>query len=134
MESWNPNAYDQLFESVSTARLLEAAEVVADTARQKLKSQIGKGFKTGINRPIYRRGIYKGQPWTKREFGSLLKSIRVTQKLSKSGHVLWKRKNVRVYAGNYYAYYAQIFEFSNPFMRPALAQSMVRVNTIIGVK
>jgi hypothetical protein len=42
--------------------------------------------------------------------------------------------NIRVYAGNYLAYYADIFEFYTPFMRPAFNESMNEVKSICGVE
>jgi len=134
LESWNPSAFDQDFENVAIERLVKAANIVRATAKRKLSAKIGKGETTGISRPIYKTGRYAGQAWTKRDFGELMKSIRVTQKKSKYGKVLWKKRNVRVYVGNYLAYYADIFEFSKPFMRPALMESLPMIKTLIGVK
>lgn len=128
VENWNPNAMDQSFEDVAIERLLEAAEVVAETARRKCP--VGT-----ISRPMYKKGPYAGQPWTARDAGQLKKSIRVTQKKSKLGKPLMRKRNVRVYAGNTLAYYASIVEHSGkPFMRNALAESIQRVRYIIGVK
>ena len=134
VESWNPNLMDETFENVAIERLVEAAEVVATSARQKLKGQIGQGVTTGISRPVYKKGAYKGRPWTKRDFGALLKSIRVTQKKTAHGTIIWKKRNVRVYCGNFLVYYARIFEFFKPFIRPALIQSISQIRSIIGVR
>ena len=127
VENWNPNKMDQTFENVAVSRLLEAAEVVADTARSKCP--VGT-----ISRPIYKTGPYAGQPWTARDAGQLKKSVRVVQKKTKSGKALSKKRNVRVYAGHFLAYYASIVEYSRPFLRPALASSMSQVKSIIGAK
>jgi hypothetical protein len=132
LENWNPNAFDETFDDVAKERLEEAAELIAGATRQNLRSLIGAGKTTGISRPVYRKGPYAGQPWTAREFGQLLKSVRVTKKQDKWGHEMWRRKNIRVYCGNYLAYYARIFEFSKPFMRPAFYGKLSEVKTIIG--
>jgi hypothetical protein len=127
IENWNPNAYDETFEKIAIERLIEAAEVVADTARSKCPEGT-------VSRPIAKRGMYAGQPWTSRDGGRLKKSIRVVQKKSKSGKPLSAKRNVRVYAGHYLAYYAQIVEFFRPYLRPALTQSISQVKTILGVR
>jgi len=112
-------------------RLVEAAEVVASAARQKCP--VGT-----ISRPMYKTGPYAGQPWTARDAGQLKKSIRVTRKKTKSGKSFSKKRDVRIYAGSLgevnLAFYAPIVEHSKPFMRPALAQSIPAIKTIIGVK
>lgn len=83
---------------------------------------------------MYRRGPYAGQPWTARDAGQLKKSIRVTQKKLKGGRAAWKSKDVRIYAGHYLAWYANIVEHSKPFMRPAVAASLSTVKSILGVR
>ncbi len=118
---------DETFENVAIERLVEAAEVVATHARQKCP--VGT-----ISRPIYKKGRYAGQPWTARDAGQLKKSIRVVRKKTKSGKAFSRKRDVRVYAGHFLAYYASIVEFSKPFMRPALAQSIPEIKSIIGVK
>lgn len=128
VEGFNPNKFDETFENVAVERLVEAAEVVAEKARQKCP--VGT-----VSRPIYKTGPYAGQNWTARDAGRLKKSIRVTQRKSKSGKPLTKKKNVRVYGGNYLAYYAKIVEFNQrAFLRPALNGSISEIRSIIGVK
>ena len=127
VENWNPSVMDQTFEDVAIDRLVEAGEVVAVAARRRCP--VGT-----VSRPMYRRGPYAGQPWTARDAGQLRNSIRVTQKLSKGGKPLARKRNVRVYAGHFLAYYARIVEHSKPFMRPALAQSILEIRSIIGVR
>lgn len=134
VENFNPNVADQTFEDVSMARLLDAAYVLKDNTARHLRGQIGRGKTTGINRPVYKSGDYAGKAWTAREFGQMLKSVRVTRKTSKTGKPLSKRRNIRVYCGHYLAFYADIFEYRNPFMRPALTQSVPNIKTIIGAK
>lgn len=134
VENWNPNAMDQTFEDVSIERLMAGANVLRATVKRRLTAEIGKGVTTGISRPVYKKGDAAGKPWTMRQFGTLLKSVRVTQKKSKSGKLLWKKRNVRVYVGHYLAYYADIFEYSRPFMRPALIESLPMIQVAIGVK
>lgn len=128
VENWNPNVMDETFENVAIKRLVEAAEVVKHSAKQKCP--VGT-----ISRPIYKTGRYAGQKWTARDAGQLKKSIRVVQKKSKSGKPLTKKKNIRVYAGNYLAYYAKIVEFNGkPFLRNALNGSIPEIKNIIGAK
>jgi len=126
VESFNPNRIDATFDYVATERLVKAAKVVAAAVRRKCP--VGT-----ISRPIYRSGPYAGQPWTSTDAGRLRKSVRVVQKRSKTGR-LSKKKSVRVYAGTYLAYYANIVEFSRPFMRPALAETLHMVKSMIGAK
>ena len=127
VEYFNPNKFDQEFENVAIERLVEAAEVVAGAARQKCP--VGT-----ISRPMYKTGKYAGQPWTARDAGQLKKSIRVIRKRTKSGKAFSKKRDVRIYAGHYLAYYASIVEFSHPFLRPAVASSLSEVKQIIGAK
>jgi len=130
--NWNPNAINKTLENVTTKRLLKAAKVVAAATKKNLAASIGSGETTGINRPVYRSGDYAGQYWTAREAGMLLSSVRVVQKKSKTGKLMWKRKNVRIYAGHKKAFYAEIYEFYKPFMRPALASTQDMVLQMIG--
>ena len=116
---------DETFENVAIERLLEAAEVVADAARRNCP--VGT-----ISRPIYKRGPYAGQNWTARDAGMLRRSIRVVRKKTPSGKAFSRKRDVRVYAGHYLAYYAAIVEHSRPFMRPALAQSEGEIKSILG--
>jgi len=127
IERWDPNKFDQAFENIAIERLVEAAEVVASAARRKCK--VGT-----ISRPMYKTGDYPGVPWTARKPGQLKKSIRVVRKKTKSGRAFSKKRNVRVYAGNFLAYYADIVEFHDPFMRPALSATLGKVKAIIGAK
>ena len=134
VEHWNPNVADETFENVAIERLVAAAEILAGVTKQKLKAHIGTGKTTGINRPIYKTGPYAGKEWTKRNFGELLKSVRVVRKKTKSGKAFSRKRNVRVYCGHYLAYYARIFEYSKPFMRPALTQSIAAMRAAIGAR
>lgn len=118
---------DETFEHVAIERLVEAAEVVAAAAR--------RGCPVGtVSRPMYRRGAYAGQPWTARDAGQLRKSIRVVTRKTKSGKALTKKRNVRIYAGHYLAYYARIVEHSRPFMRSALNGSIPAIRSIVGAR
>lgn len=126
VEDWNPNKMDETFETVAMDRLVEAAEVVANLARSKVP--VGK-----VSRPMYKTGVYAGQPWTARDGGSLKRSIRVTRKFTPSGR-LTKKRNIRVYAGNYFAYYARIVEHNRPFLRTAFAQAKPQIKALVGAK
>lgn len=128
VESWNPNAMDETFENVAIERLVVAANVVANKARANCP--VGT-----ISRPIYARGLYAGKPWTARDAGQLRRSIRVVLKKGKSGKALTRKRNVRVYAGHYLAYYAKIVEYvGRPFLRTGLFGSLGEVKNIIGAK
>jgi len=128
VEAWNPNAMDETFENVAIERLVEAAEYVADSARRSCP--VGT-----VTRPIYKRGPYAGKEWTSRDGGRLQKSIRVVRLKTKSGKAFSKKRDVRVYAGHYLAYYAKIVEFGGrAFMRPALNSSIPQIREIVGAK
>lgn len=127
IESFNPNKFDKEFENVAIERLVGAAKVVASAARRRCP--VGT-----TTRPIYKSGPYAGQSWTARDAGQLKKSIRVVRKKTKSGKAFSKKRNVRIYVGNFLAYYASIVEHSKPFMRPGFESSMGEVKQIIGVK
>ena len=134
VEYWNPNQYDQTFENITVDRLVKAAKVVRASTKKRLSSELGKGKTTGINRPVYMTGDKAGEPYTAREFGQMMSSIRLVQKRTKVRKALSKKKNIRIYAGHYLAFYANIFEFYRPFMRPAFEQSVPMIKTLIGAK
>jgi hypothetical protein len=140
IESWNPNAGGAEFSKVSVDRLVKAAKVIRAATKRRLTQEIGKGWskkhpvQTRINRPIYKSGPYAGAAWTARQFGQSLDSIRVVQQKTPVTKKISKRKNVRIYAGHYLAFYADIFEFYRPFMRPAFEESIPMVKTLIGAK
>lgn len=125
LEDWNPTQYDQLFEDVAMFRMEQAANII----KRKAKRNCPKGT---VSRPIYKSGPYAGMPWTARDAGQLSKSIRVTRKLTPKTKALSKKRNVRVYAGHYLAYYSAIVEFYTPYMRPAWYTSLPRVKRMIG--
>lgn len=126
VEGWNPEMYDEVFERATMDRLVEAAEVVAASARRNCP--VGT-----LSRPMYKRGPYAGKEWTARDAGALKKTIRVVQKLTKSGKPLKRKSNVRVYAGNYLVYYASIVEHAvKPFLRVALINSHSKIKSILG--
>lgn len=118
---------DETFENVAMDRLLTAAKVVANAVSRRCP--VGT-----VSRPMYRTGPYAGQAWTARDAGALKKSIRVVQKRGKTGKPLTARRNVRVYAGHYLAYYAKIVEFSRPFMRPAFEEMKPYIKEIVGAR
>lgn len=124
LEYFNPQKFDRIFDNVSRDRLMEAAEV--------LKAEVRRRCPVGtISRPMYRSGPYRGLEWTARDAGSLRKSVRIVEKRTKAGRVA-KKMNVRVYVGTRKAYYANIVEYSRPFMRPAFEAALPRIKTIIG--
>ena len=109
-------------------RLRKAGEVVKIRARSKCP--VGT-----LSRPMYTKGRYAGQFWTARDAGALKKSIRVVEKHGGeyAGYSTIKagQLEVRVYAGTAKAYYAQIVEFYDPFMRPALNKSKSKILSIM---
>jgi len=127
VEGWKPEVLDDLVNEVMPGRLLEAANVIAAEVRRRCP--VGT-----VSRPIYKRGPYAGKYWTARDAGELKRSVRVTQKKAKSGRILWKAKNIRVYIGHKKAYYASIVEFTRPFIRPAFASVRNQVLSILGVR
>jgi hypothetical protein len=129
VSNWNPQKYDSEFLGVVMDRLRKAAEVIADEARERCP--VGT-----ITRPIYKSGPYAGQAWTKRDGGSLKRSIRVVEKTGIPSGIgsfaMAESRNIRIYAGNYFAYYAKIVEFAGKkFFRPALNASKGRVRQIL---
>lgn len=127
-EYWNPNKLNEHFEDVAIKRLVMAAEFIAKKARIKCPNKLN------LSRPPYKTGKYAGRDWTARDAGQLKKSIRVVRKRTKSGKAFSRKRNVRVYIGNYRAYYAKIVEFNQPFLRPAFYTSMPEMKAIIGVR
>jgi len=122
VKNWNPQKWDGEFIGAGMNRVKKAAELVAERAR--IKCKVGT-----ISRPMYRRGPYAGQPWTARDAGQLNQSIRVVEKHDQKGFD--KRRNIRVYAGHYLAYYASIVEYTTPFLRPALNGSNAEIRGIL---
>ena len=126
IEHWNPNRQDELFDHIAMKRLVKAAHIVKAAARRKCP--VGT-----LSRPMFRSGPYAGQSWTSTDAGRLRKSIRVVQKKTKTGR-LTKKRNVRIIAGHFTAYYANIVEFRTPYMRPALAESLHMIKSMMGAK
>jgi hypothetical protein len=116
VKNWHPEAYDQEIIGASMERLKAAGDLVAAHARRSV--HIGT-----IRRPVYRKGQYAGAPWTKRDPGSLMKSIRVTQKPGAN--------NVWVMAGNKITYYAMVHEHQYKFLKPALQRSIPAIRRIL---
>lgn len=132
VEVWEPEKYNADLQKVAMDRLEAAALRLAMETRRTLRSRIGAGRTTGISRPVYKTGPYAGQPWTARDFGELLNSVRVTRLRTASGKAFSRKLNIRVYAGHYRAYYARIFEYSKPYLRPAVASKLAEIKTILG--
>jgi hypothetical protein len=113
------------------SRMTKAAKVLAAAVRAKCP--VGT-----ISHPMYEKGKYKKCPWTKRDGGSLKRSVRVVEKKDKYGvDIIAKYASIgivggpRVYVGNYYAYYAQIVEFYTPFMRPTVQTMQGEMKSIL---
>lgn len=127
VSNWNPQKYDSELLGVAMDRLEKAAEVVAEAARKRVK--VGT-----VSRPIYKTGVYAGEPWTSRDGGALKKTIRVVSKHSVDP-IIGESRNVRIYAGNYLVRYARVVEYAGKkFLRPALNASKKQIRSILGVK
>ena len=131
VEYWDLTGLNKIVAKSGQRRMKRAANVIAAEVRRDCP--VGT-----ISRPMYRKGKYKDQPWTARDAGQLKKSVRVVERHeSKYGIELAQFKslgnygNVRVYIGNYKAYYASIVEHESPFMRPALNKVRSRVKKIL---
>jgi len=98
-------------------------ESVGNLIAKKAKAKCPAGT---TSRPMYQKGRYAGQEWTKRDAGALKKTIRSVMKKGK--------KDVWIIAGNKTVYYARIVEFYTPFMRPALNSSKAAAKRILGAK
>jgi hypothetical protein len=123
---WEPDSVNEIIENASFDALMKGAEVIKANAQRLCP--VGTE-----SRPIYKKGPYAGQPWTARDAGALKKSIRIVQKTSKSGKPLVRLRNIRVYAGNYLAYYASIVEHAGKaFMRPAVENRGAILSAIKG--
>jgi hypothetical protein len=134
VEYWNPEAGYKEFSHISHERLMKAAKIIRRATTRNLRKQIGKGKTKGINRPVYLTGKYAGQPWTAREAGTMLKSIRIVERKEQYGVEMKELSdNVRIYVGHYLAFYANIFEYYTPFMRPAIKESLPGVRRIMGI-
>lgn len=157
--SWNPNKFDEIFENIAMDRLEEAADVVAERASHNLNN-LRRG---NISRPVYKSGPNKGKNWTARNPGTLKKSVRVVRKKGKGGKAFSRKRNIRVYAGHYLAYYPYWLEYgtsnvkrkhnkqnkgkflkdvelgnsrtpAQPFLRPAFYGSMNDIKYAIGAR
>ena len=120
---------DKMVAERSLERVRKAAKVIA--ARAAYNCPVGT-----ISRPIAKSGVYAGEPWTSRDAGRLRASIRVVERHEdKYGHAFktfgMTRGLVRVYAGNYLAYYARIVEHYSPYLRPAVESTAGEVKNII---
>lgn len=129
VSNWNWSEADRMIGKASLERVRKAAHVVADRVRQNCP--VGT-----VSRPMYRSGPNAGKPWTAKDAGQLKKSIRVVElKEEKFGYAFKAfgitHGLVRVYAGNYLAYYANIVEYSKPFMRPAVEATRQQVKEIL---
>jgi hypothetical protein len=133
VSNWNPSKFDGEFTTASMGRLRKAAEVVADKTRSNLRGII----KHAVSRPPYKKGDYPNEPWTAREAGSLLKSVRVTEKKEQYGTLIAQFKNIRIYVGNYLVWYAAAFEYAasrkrgHAFLRPALNSLKSKIREIL---
>lgn len=133
VSNWRPEQFDGEFMNASMDRLRDAAEVIAS----KAKSNLASAIKHAVSRPPYKTGDYANEPWTAREAGSLLKSVRIVEKKETYGTLMATFRNIRVYVGNYLVYYALPFEYATTrkrgkaFLRPALNASKTEIKSIL---
>lgn len=127
VKGWHPEIIKEVAAEATRAQFDEAAQIVADEVRGACPE--GK-----TTRPMYRRGRYAGQAWTARDGGELKKSVRVVRRDERSSALVFAAADVRVYIGNYKAYYARIVEFYRPFVRPALDRTLSQVKRILGAR
>ena len=127
---WDWKQADRVVLKNGRARTRKAAELLA--AQVRSKCPVGTE-----SHPMYKRGRYSGQPWTKRDGGSLKRSVRVVEKDEKYGIDVMQYAGgvitggARCYAGNYYAFYAAIVEHYQPFMRPAVQEMQSQIKSIL---
>lgn len=122
---------DKMVFKASVERCRKASKVVKDAVYNACP--VGT-----ISRPMYKKGPYAGVNWTARDAGQLKKSVRIVE-LREDQHgweiarfeALGTQGIVRVYAGNFLAYYARIVEFYKPFMKPAVESVRGQVNSIL---
>ena len=123
---WNPEKFEGELMNTSMDRLRKATNLLADNVRDDCP--VGT-----ITRPIYKKGPYANAKWTKRDGGSLKRSVRVTEKKGAGELVasFGPERNIRVYTGNYYAYYAAIVESTHHFMMKAINRSKAAIKSIL---
>ena len=121
---WN-HGIDESIIRAAQGRLLAAGNVLADEVRSKLQS-VAPSPKS---RPAYKTGKDAGKPWTAREAGALLKTVRVVE--PRTG----PKTNVWVIVGSYKAYYAKIFEYAKlngrQFFRPSIRKARGRMKAVL---
>ena len=123
--NWNWKEADEMVAKETRKRQLKAANVLADEVRRRCPAGTE-------SRPIAKRGVYAGQPWTSRDVGRLKKSVRVVERNEdKYGFKLAPYGEVRVYVGHYMAWYAAIVEYYKPFMRPSINKTMSQIKNIL---
>ena len=127
---WDWKQADRVVLKNGRARSLKAANVLAKAV--KAKCPVGT-----ISHPMYKTGKLAGQDWTKRDGGSLKRSVRVTEKKEKFGIDVMQFAGLgtlggpRVYIGNYFSWYAAIVEHYTPFIRPTAEGMRSEIKSIL---
>ena len=123
---WDWGKADKVVMKNGRARTKKAADALAAAVRSKCP--VGT-----MSHPMYKKGKFAGQPWTKRDGGSLKRSVRVVEKDEKSGYELASisLNGPRIYVGNYFSYYAAIVEFYTPFVRPTADRMKGQIKSIL---
>jgi hypothetical protein len=139
---WNPNKVNRRVEHITVERLADAAKILKRSMKRHLAQRLNTGWgkakaegrsQFAITRPAYKSGPYAGANWTSRDSGRLMNSVRVVRKLTPITKALSKKRNVKVKVGHYTAYYADILEFYLPYARPAVAESIPKMKSALGV-
>lgn len=130
VKRWNWTQANKVVVKNGRARTRKAAEALAAAVRAKCP--VGT-----VSHPMYKTGKFAGQPWTKRDGGSLKRSVRVTEKKENYGIEAMQHTGLgivggaRVYCGNYFAWYAAIVEFYQPFIKPTAASMQGQIKSIL---
>lgn len=148
VEDWAPEQITVEVEKKAMDQLEQAGEIVAGIA--KLLCPVGevtryerktfrhtvsaKHSETGQRYKVWLPATTGASVWTARKPGTLKSSIRVTRLHGDP------KQNIRVYAGNFLAYYARFVEYgtvkmkAKPFLRPAFNSAKAKIKAMLGAE
>ena len=126
---WDDSAFQAECVKVTMDLLEQAAWKIVRDAKNKLTSYGNKGF----HRPPYKTGDAAGQPWTARQQGAMVKTIRAVRKRGDD------RRNIWIMAGNKETWWAIQLEYGRgawkggrkSFMRPAMANAPRHIRDVL---
>jgi hypothetical protein len=126
---WNTEAFEKECVGVTMDLLEVAAKLVVLDAKNILQSKGNKGFR----RPPYKKGAGAGQPWTARNQGAMIKTIRAVRKHGDPNRNIW------IMAGNKVTWWAIQLEYgrgawkgeAKPFLRPAMANAPRHIKSVL---